>query len=89
MIRPLHNRIVVKPYPSDEKSKGGLFVPESYREESNKVLIVAVGNGTKDKPMKLKAGQTGFRVKDHSESEIIIEGEKHYLMNQDAIIATT
>jgi chaperonin GroES len=88
MIRPIRNNIVVKPFPPDEKTTGGIFVPESCREENNKVLIVAVGDGLKDKPMNLKAGQVGFRVKGHKAAEIEIDGELHLIMEQEAILAT-
>ena len=54
--------------------------------ESNRVKIVSVGNGSKEKPMLLKEGQIGFRVKDWGEP-ILIDGEKHYLMTQQSIIA--
>lgn len=83
---PIRNNILVKCCPSDEMSTGGIIVPQSYREDSNKVEIVAVGNGTKDKPMKLKKGQTGHRVKSWG-TELIIEGEKYFLMDADSIIA--
>lgn len=85
-MNPVRENVLVKPYASDEKSVGGIFVPEAYRAISNKVLIVSVGNGSKKNPMHLKAGQTGYRVKDWG-TEILIEGEKHFIMNQDAIIA--
>ncbi len=86
MIRPIKNNVVVKCCPSDEISSGGIIVPASYREDSNKVEIIAVGNGTMDKPMKLKEGQIGFRVKAWG-TEIIINNEKHFLMDADSIIA--
>jgi len=78
--------ILVKPFKADEISAGGIYVPESARQESNKVLIVKVSEGTKDNPMKLKEGDVGFRVKEWGE-KIIIENESYYLMEQDAIIA--
>ena len=86
-MKPIRNKILVKPFPSDEESDGGIIVPLSAREVSNKVLIVGVGNGTKDEPMRLKKGDVGFRVKNWGE-EIIIDGEKHYMMEQSAILAT-
>lgn len=87
MIKPIRGNILVKPFESDNISEGGIYVPDSAKTVSNKVQIVAVGNGTKNKPMKLKIGDIGYRVKDYG-MEIIIDGEKHYLMNQDAILAT-
>jgi chaperonin GroES len=85
-MTPIRNNVLVKPYPSEEISEGGIIVPESARAVSNKVLIVEVGRGTKERPMSLVKGQTGFRVKEWGE-EIEINGETHYLMDQAAIIA--
>lgn len=83
---PIGENVLVKPFASEEVTQGGIFVPDSCREVSNKVLIIAVGKGSKEKPMRLKEGQIGHRVKDWG-TEIEINGEKHYLMNQSAIIA--
>lgn len=87
-MTPVRTQILVKPFPSDEISDGGIFVPLSARKTSNKVEIVAVGNGTPKRPMLLKAGQTGYRVKDWG-CEVIVNGEKHFIMDQDAILATS
>lgn len=85
-MTPIRSQVLVKPFPSDEISEFGIIVPESARTPSNKVTIVKVGNGTKDKPMKLKSGQTGFRVKDWG-CEVLVNGELHFIMDQDAILA--
>lgn len=87
-MTPIRTQVLVKPFPSDEISEGGILVPESAREVSNKVLIVKVGNGTVNKPMNLKPGETGFRVKGWGR-EVLVEGEQHFLMDQDAILAIT
>lgn len=86
-MQPIKTNILCKPFPSDEVSESGIIVPESYRKPSNKMLVVEVGNGTKEKPMKLKEGDIGFRVKDHG-TEVLINGELHFLMDQSVIIAT-
>lgn len=92
-MQPIRNIVLVKPFPGDEISLGGIYVPDSARELSNKVTIVAVGKGTKDQPMKLKAGDIGYKMKsDGSESwciEVLIEGEVHFLLSQEAILATS
>tara|TARA_R110000868_G_scaffold27075_1_gene103468 strand:- start:191 stop:454 length:264 start_codon:yes stop_codon:yes gene_type:complete len=85
-MTPIRSQILVKPFSSDEISEFGIIVPESARRPSNKVKVVKVGNGTKYKPMKLKEGQTGYRVKDWG-CEVLVNGELHFLMDQDAIIA--
>lgn len=86
-MQPIRNYVLCKPYPADEISEGGIFVPESARKDSNKMYVVAVGNGTKDRKMQFVAGQTVYRVKDWGEP-IDIEGERHYLMDQGAVLAT-
>lgn len=86
-MKPIRTQVLVKPFPSDEISTGGIFVPESAREISNKVEIIEVGAGTKDKPMNLSPGQVGFRVKAWGHP-VFINGELHFLMDQDAILAT-
>lgn len=87
-MKVIRNKILVKPFPADEESEGGIFVPESARKISNKVLIVDTGNGTATEPMKLKKGDTGFKVKDwKGEIEVMIGGELHYIMEQSSIIA--
>jgi co-chaperonin GroES (HSP10) len=85
-MKPVRDNVLVRPCASDETTEGGIFIPESCRKPSNKVMIVEVGGGTSKKPMRLQKGATGFRVKDWGE-EIIIDGERHFLMSQDAIIA--
>lgn len=77
---------MLKPYPSDEKSSGGIIVSEAHRAVNNKMEVVAVGEGLPGKPMKLKKGDTVFRVLDWGEP--IQEGETvYYLMTQDSILA--
>ena len=86
-MTPVRNQILVKPFPSDEISDGGIYVPDSARAISNKMLIVKVGNGTKRKPMKLREGQIGYRVKDWG-LDMMIDGELHFIMSDDSILAT-
>ncbi len=87
MIQPILQNVVVKPFMGSEISKGGLYIPDSVRKPSNKVKVVAVGDGSKKRPMRLKVGDIGFRVQEWGQ-EIEIEGELHYIMEQSAIIAT-
>lgn len=86
MIQPIRHTILIKPCKSDDISAGGIYVPETCQERSSKAIIVATGNGTKDKPMRYKTGQTVFNIKDCGD-EIIIDGERHYLIQQDWVIA--
>lgn len=85
-MQPIRNQMLVKPFPSEEVTVGGIFVPESAREVSNKVLVVSVGNGTKEKPMTFKKGDIGYRVKDWG-TEVMVDGELHFLLDSDSILA--
>jgi co-chaperonin GroES (HSP10) len=86
MIQPILNNVLVKPFVGDEFTGGGLIVPESFRKESDKCTIVAVGNGSKNRPMKLKSGTIGYRVSSWG-TPIKENGELFYLMEDNAIIA--
>lgn len=88
MIKPIRNQVLVKAMKEDEMSSGGIIVPESFRKDGSKVEIVAVGNGTKDKPMMLQPGMVGFRVSEWG-TPVEDDGVLYYLMDQDAILATT
>jgi co-chaperonin GroES (HSP10) len=86
MITPVKDNVLVKPFASDDKSIGGIIVSEAHREISNKVEVIAVGNGTKLLPMNWKPGDIAFRIKDSGE-ELIIEGERHFIVKSNWLIA--
>lgn len=85
-MKPIGNKVLVKCFLGEEKSKGGIIVPESFRKESNRVEVIEVGSGTAKKPMRLKKGDIAYRVKDWGEP-IIEDGQQYYLMEDSAIIA--
>lgn len=87
MIQPIRNNILAKPFPSDEISEGGIFVPETARKISNKMQVINMGKGTKQKPMQFKKRQTIYRTIDKGE-EIIIDGQLHFIIPDNAILAT-
>ena len=57
-IKPLADRVLIKPAPAEEKTVGGIIIPDSAKEKPLKGEIVAVGNGTKDEEMVVKPGDT-------------------------------
>lgn len=81
-MRAIKNKVLFKPLPADEISEGGIYVPETARKVSNKGVLVSVGENVKS----FKEGDVCFRVKDWGQ-EYIIEGEKHYLMEANTILA--
>ena len=85
-MQPVRNIILTKPFPPDEVSEGGIFVPESARQENNKMRVIAVGNGTKERKMIFSPGDVVYRVKDWG-TPVDIDGERYYLMDQNGIIA--
>ena len=86
-MKPVLSQILFKPFPSPEQTESGLFVPENARPVNNKGTITAVGNGTKEKPMRLKVGDVAYRVQNWGEG-FIMDGEVYFLMDASAIIAT-
>lgn len=87
MIKPIRNQVLIKLFPGDDKSTGGIVVADSFRAESNKGQVIASGTGTKGKPMQFKQGDIVFRVQNHGEP-LDIEGQRYYMMDQSTILAT-
>lgn len=86
-IKPLADRVLVKPAPAEEKTVGGIIIPDSAKEKPLKGEVLAVGNGTKDEEMLLKVGDQILYGK-YAGTEIEHEGEKLLIMRQSDILAT-
>ena len=84
-MKPVLSQVLFKPFPSPEQTESGIFVPENARPISNKGTIVAVGNGTKDKPMRLEVGMTVYRTGGWGMG-FTMNGEVYFLMDEKAII---
>ena len=85
-IRPLADRVLVMPAKTEEKI-GGIIIPDTAsKEKPTQGVIVAVGNGTKDEPMTLKAGDNVLYGK-YAGTEIELEGEKYLIMRQSDVVA--
>lgn len=78
-IEPLHEKIIVLPFPAEDKTTGGIIVPDSVKERPNKATVVAVGTGINERPMALKVGDVVLHVKGAG-MEIECNGTKYYLM---------
>lgn len=86
-IKPLADRILVKPLVAEEKTIGGIIIPDSAKEKPAKGKIIAVGTGTKDEEMILKVGDIILYGK-YAGTEIEHEGEKFLIMRQNDALAT-
>ena len=89
-IRPLQDRILVKRLKEEEKTKGGIIIPDSAKEKPSEGIVVAVGkgkvleNGTKVS-LDVKKGDRVLFSK-YSGTEVKIEGEEHLIMREDDIL---
>lgn len=86
MIKPLANRILVKPFEEEEKTKGGLFLPDVIKEKQYKGEVVATGEGLKDEPMTIKVGDKVLYGK-HTGVEITHDGCDYLLMRETDVFA--
>ena len=89
-IRPLHDRVVVHRVEEEEKTKGGIIIPDSAKEKPLEGKIVAVGNGKilEDgtvRKLDVKVGDTVLFSK-YAGTEIKIEGEEHLMMREEDIL---
>ena len=85
-IQPLADRVLITPAPAEEKTVGGIIIPDTAKEKTLQGTVVAVGEGKKDEPMILKAGDTVLYGK-YAGTEIEYDGEKYLVMRQSDVVA--
>ena len=85
-IRPLADRVLIKPAAAEEKTLGGIIIPDSAKEKPLKGEIVAVGNVTKDEEMVVKVGDNVLYGK-YAGTEIELDSEKYLIMRQADVLA--
>jgi chaperonin GroES len=85
-ITPLADRVVVEPAQAEEKTAGGIFIPDTAKEKPQRGKIVAVGSGKKDEPMTVKVGDVVLYGK-YSGTEISVEGKDYLIMRESDIYA--
>jgi chaperonin GroES len=89
-IRPLGDRILVKRIEDEEKTKGGIIIPDTAKEKPQEGRVIAVGRGkmTEDGkviPLDLKAGDKILFGK-YAGSEVKIDGEEHLILREDDVL---
>ena len=90
-IRPLQDRIIVKRIAEEEKTKGGIIIPDTAKEKPQEGKVVAVGKGKmtdegKLIPLDVKVGDRILFGK-YSGSEVKLDGEEHLIMREDDLLA--
>jgi len=85
-IKPLSDRVLVEPAQAEEKTAGGIIIPDTAKEKPQRGVIVAVGNGKKDEPMTVKVGDNVLYGK-YAGTEITVEGTDYLIMKESDIYA--
>ena len=85
-IKPLADRVLILPAPAEEKTIGGIIIPDTAKEKPLKGEVVATGNGNKDEEMILKVGDTVLYGK-YAGTELEFEGKKYLMMRQSDVLA--
>jgi len=85
-IKPLSDRVLIEPAKAEEKTAGGIIIPDSAKEKPLKGTVKAVGNGTKDEEMVVKVGDEVLYGK-YAGTEIEVDGKKLLMMRQSDILA--
>ncbi len=85
-ITPLADRVVVRAAVAEEKSSGGIIIPDTAKEKPQRGIIVAVGNGKKDEPLTVKVGDSVLYGK-YAGTELNVDGEDLLIMRESDIFA--
>jgi len=89
-IRPLQDRLIVKRIGEEEKTKGGIIIPDTAKEKPIEGMVIAGGNGKvledgKVRPLEVKAGDRILFAK-YGGTEVKIDGEEHLIMREDDVL---
>lgn len=84
-LRPINDRVVVKPAPAEEKTRGGIIIPDSAKEKPLRGEVVAVGPGKEGNLMTVSVGDIVLYGK-YSGQELQYEGTDYLIMREDDIL---
>ncbi len=88
-VRPLHDRVIVQRIAEEEKTKGGIIIPDTAKEKPQEGRVVAVGRGKQEDgkviPLDVKAGDKILFGK-YSGTEIKLNGEEHLILREEDIL---
>ena len=85
-IKPLADRVLVAPAEAEQKTAGGIIIPDTAKEKPQEGTVVAVGPGKKDEPMTVKVGDAVLYGK-YAGTELSLEGENYLIMKESDILA--
>jgi chaperonin GroES len=84
-MRPINDRVVVKPAPAEEKTKGGIIIPDTAKEKPQRGEVIAVGPGKDGNLMTVQVGDTVLYGK-YAGQELNSEGHDYLIMREDDIL---
>jgi len=84
-MKPINDRVVVKPAPAEEKTKGGIIIPDTAKEKPQRGEVIAVGPGKEDHKMTVKVGDMVLYGK-YAGQELSHEGSDYLIMREDDIL---
>lgn len=85
-IKPLADRVVVEAAAAEEKTAGGIIIPDTAKEKPQRGKVVAAGPGKKDEPTSVKVGDTILYGK-YAGTEIQVDGKDYLIMRESDIFA--
>jgi chaperonin GroES len=85
-IKPLADRVLVEPAAAEEKTAGGIIIPDTAKEKPMKGTVVAVGDGKKDEPITVKVGDMVLYGK-YAGTELTVDGVDYLIMRESDIYA--
>ena len=85
-VTPLHDRVIIKPAAAEEKTAGGIIIPDTAKEKPQRGIVLAAGAGKKDEPVTVKVGDNVLYGK-YAGTEITIEGTDYLIMRESDILA--
>ncbi len=84
-MKPIGDRVVVEPFEAEEKTQGGIIIPDTVKEKPQKGKVIAVGPGKKDQKMTVKKGDVVLYGK-YAGQEIQYQGKDYLIMREDDIL---
>ncbi len=85
-VTPLHDRVIIEPAKAEEKTAGGIIIPDTAKEKPQRGIVLAAGPGKKDEPVTVKAGDTVLYGK-YAGTEIQVDGGDYLIMRESDILA--
>jgi chaperonin GroES len=90
-VRPLHDQVIVQRLEEEERTKGGIIIPDTAKEKPIEGKVIAVGTGRNKKdgtkiPLEIKKGNRVLYAK-YAGTEVKIDGEEYLIMKEDDILA--